>query len=422
MLSVYSLMNRVKLVWRESSFKSRLFSTEDAIVVFSLEFFFLVIFLAARFLRRSEIVNRRRKALYTMTDPKTPPSAHITSNLAASKASRNCSAARTRRHVEIDEEAAKKYRLARSSEACWVSTGVPTTDAVKRKNKTAFIMRIRRYKTRRHKKGSREQTPGTYGSQADAEAAFFTARYDFENDRGKEKVNQFLAASQAERTKLEEAWQSPLRKKHKGINRSDSMTGNPKIRNSQNAGKDYNPMLPGQFNLYGSYKQNIAASTLALWCRRNTRQQAQANMTRILESQVERKRLIDSLADKVRSRAWRKLLAAAEDDEVAYKASNHDVEHAFARAKAVCRALEIQYEAVARGESMTWTECCKQASAQLHEKSEWTIARWFRDFVSREKFSEAFSWGQRGRRKDSKSYSPFACELASLLLRSWEWR
>jgi hypothetical protein len=195
MLSVYTLMNRVKLVWRESSFKSRVFSIEDAIVVFSLEFFFLVIFLAARFLRRSELVNRRRKALYTMTDPKTPPSAHITSKLAASKASRNCSATRTRRHVEIDEEAAKKDRLARSSEACWVSTGVPTIDGEKRKNKTVFKIRICRYKTVCQKKGKREQTLGTYGSQADAEAALFTARYKFENDRGKEKVNQFLSAA-----------------------------------------------------------------------------------------------------------------------------------------------------------------------------------------------------------------------------------
>lgn len=40
------------------------------------------------------------------------------------------------------------------------------------------------------------------------------------------------------------------------------MSGNPGIRKSRNAGPDYNPKLPGQFNVYGGYKQNKAAATL----------------------------------------------------------------------------------------------------------------------------------------------------------------
>ena len=86
---------------------------------------------------------------------------------------------------------------------------------------------------------------------------------------------------------------------------------------------------------------------------------------RIWHSQQERKRLIQDLDLKIKERNWMDLLEGGRDPKVQWAASEHDRQHVFAWAKAVCRDLEVQYDAVSKNESRSWASCCDKVQRTL---------------------------------------------------------
>eukprot|EP00560_Eucampia_antarctica_P001784 CAMPEP_0197841566 /NCGR_PEP_ID=MMETSP1437-20131217/46256_1 /TAXON_ID=49252 ORGANISM="Eucampia antarctica, Strain CCMP1452" /NCGR_SAMPLE_ID=MMETSP1437 /ASSEMBLY_ACC=CAM_ASM_001096 /LENGTH=157 /DNA_ID=CAMNT_0043451347 /DNA_START=1109 /DNA_END=1579 /DNA_ORIENTATION=+ len=117
---------------------------------------------------------------------------------------------------------------------------------------------------------------------------------------------------------------------------------------------------------------------------------------------------------------WRELILGAEDEKIAYGASDFDREHVVKKTRHIIDALHVMTDHTAYGQPLTWNEACVKASHYNYNCIGWrTIMMRYLDVHTTTTGDLRFTKSCRGS-SSAETISPFA-EDESLLIQFKSW-